>query len=152
MHALILIVDDEPEVVGALECALHGEGYEIITATSGREALDLVRDQPVDIIISDEQMPGMSGVEFLKHARIMRPEALRILLTGHGDLETAMRAINDDAVYRFLLKPCDSYDLKVVLRLAVRHLEVLKENHALKAELVTRDRRIRELERSLTKG
>jgi adenylate cyclase len=121
MNPSILIVDDEPLIRQALVRALSGENYELLQAPGGQEALDILQKRGVDLILSDLVMPGMDGLELLKHARVVRPDALRIVLTGHADLDMAVRAINDGAVYRFLLKPWDSFDLRVMIKLALRH-------------------------------
>ena len=121
MKPCILIVDDEPLIRLALVRALSSEGYELVQAPGGREALDILTARSVDLILSDLVMPEMDGLELLKNARVVRPEALRIVLTGHADLDLAVRAINDGAVYRFLLKPWDSFDLRVMIKLALRH-------------------------------
>ena len=121
MSPSILIVDDEPLIRQALVRALSGEGYELIQAPGGQEALEILKSRAVDLILSDLVMPGMDGLELLRNARTVRPESLRIVLTGHADLDMAVRAINDGAVYRFLLKPWDSFDLRVMIKLALRH-------------------------------
>lgn len=119
----VVVVDDEPAVRAALARALRHDGYEILLCASGEEALEILRQRPVDVIISDHLMPGMRGIDFLGAARMVRPEAVRILLTGHADLQLAARAINEDAVYRLLLKPWDGLDLRVLVRLALEHAE-----------------------------
>ncbi|MFH0901747.1 MAG: response regulator [Pseudomonadota bacterium] len=124
----VLIVDDEDHVRSALRRTLRGEGYEIIEASSGEEGLDVLRGRPIDIVISDHAMPNMTGLEFLRIARLLRPDSLRIILTGQADLDMAVRAINEDAIYRFLLKPWDQLDLRVMLRLATRHLDAERRN------------------------
>lgn len=98
----ILLVDDEPHVTEALRRTLHTEPYEILSANSANEALQIPAREPVTVVISDERMPGMRGTEFL--ARVYRdyPETIRIMLTGHANLELAMRAINEGQIYRFL--------------------------------------------------
>ena len=121
MKPSILIVDDEPLIRQALVRALSGEVYELLQAPGGREALNILTARSVDLILSDLVMPEMDGLALLKQARVVRPEALRIVLTGHADLDLAVRAINDGAVYRFLLKPWDSFDLRVMIKLALRH-------------------------------
>ena len=122
LHSLLL-VDDEDGVRAALRRALRGERYEILEAASGRAGLEILRARPVDVIIADNLMPAMNGLEFLCAARMVRPDSVRLILTGHADLETAVRAINEGSVFRFLAKPWDTQALKVLLCLAVRHLE-----------------------------
>lgn len=130
MNPSILIVDDEPLIRQALLRALSGEGYELLQAPGGLEALEILQTREVDLILSDLVMPGMDGLELLRHARQVRPDALRIVLTGHADLDMAVRAINDGAVYRFLLKPWDSFDLRVMIKLALRHRAAQAEREA----------------------
>jgi len=130
---IILIVDDEASVRGALRRTLRSEGYEIVEAASGAEGLEVVRSRPVDVIVSDHAMPNMTGLELLRQARLHRPDSLRIILTGQADLDMAVRAINEGAIYRFLLKPWDQIDLRVMLRLALGHLEADRRNARLLA-------------------
>ncbi|MBI4511425.1 MAG: response regulator [Deltaproteobacteria bacterium] len=139
----ILLVDDEDNVRSALRRTLRGEGYEILEASSGEQGLATLRAQPVDVVISDHAMPNMTGLEFLRVARLLRPDTLRIILTGQADLEMAVRAINEDAIYRFLLKPWDQLDLRVMLRLAIRHLDSERRNARL-LELVRKQTKLLE--------
>jgi len=105
-RSTILCVDDESEVVRGL--ALHlGRRFEVLTASSGTAALDLLRKhREVEVIISDMRMPGMSGAEFLSRARVLSPEAQRLLLTGETDIASAIAAVNEGQIFRFLTKPC----------------------------------------------
>jgi response regulator RpfG family c-di-GMP phosphodiesterase len=128
-----LIVDDEPGVRAALARVLRRDGYEIFLCASGEEGLSVLRQRPVDVIISDHLMPGMRGIDFLGMARLVCPDAVRILLTAHADLPLAARAINEDAVYRLLLKPWDGLDLRVLVRLALEHSEGSRRSNRLLA-------------------
>jgi diguanylate cyclase (GGDEF)-like protein len=116
----ILCVDDEPEVLNGL--ALHlRRHYDLITATSGAAALDLLSDNSdVAVIMSDMRMPGMSGAEFLARSRRLAPDAQRILLTGQTDLASAIAAINEGQICRFLTKPCGPSELLGAVADAVR--------------------------------
>ena len=111
MQPKILLVDDDARVTEALQRVLSQEEYEISSALSAEEALELLRQKSVDVIISDEQMPGLSGSEFLTVVRHSYPDIVRIILTGQASLEAAIRAINKGEVYRFLTKPCNRQDL-----------------------------------------
>ena len=92
----ILCVDDEENILTALERTfLEEEDYEILTANSGEEGLKLLEGNQVDLIISDQRMPGMSGVEFLKKARELYPDTIRIALSGFADFDTITKAINE---------------------------------------------------------
>jgi DNA-binding NarL/FixJ family response regulator len=105
-RATVLLVDDEPHVLDGLKCTLRGEPYEIVVAQSARDALDLLEHMPVDVIVSDEHMPGMRGSEFLTQVAQRHPSIGRLILTGQPDLEAAIRSINESKVTRFLTKPC----------------------------------------------
>jgi len=134
-RATILFVDDDQGVRNALGRSLRRSGYEFLLAEGPRAALDLLRQTRVDIIISDHLMPGMTGLEFLRLARDRCPDAVRIMLTGHANLETAIAAINEGEIYRFLTKPWDELELKVTLHLACEKLELERENRRLLAAL-----------------
>jgi two-component system probable response regulator PhcQ len=127
----VLIVDDEPEVIDIMQRFLQMEQYEVATANSAEEALKTLARGPVDVIISDEWMSGMSGTKFLGVVRHEFPDTIRILLTGHADLETAIRAINDGEIYRFFTKPCNFAELTVILKQAIQQKELLIETKRL---------------------
>jgi len=107
----ILCVDDEQDVVDALYDTFMDQ-YNVITATSGNEALALLADHDIALVISDQRMPEMSGVEFLSQARIRKPSAIRIMLSGYADMNAALDAINEAGIYKFLVKPWDDLELK----------------------------------------
>jgi EAL domain-containing protein (putative c-di-GMP-specific phosphodiesterase class I) len=106
MEPTILFVDDEVNITEGLERALFAEPFRILTASSGHEALDILAREPVDVVISDEQMPEMSGSQLLTRIRVQYPEVVRIILTGQASLDATLRAINEAAVFRYLRKPC----------------------------------------------
>ena len=132
--ATILLVDDEALVTNALERALHREPYEILTATSGAAGLELLESHRVDVVISDEQMPGMSGSEFLSAVRKKFPHTIRMILSGQGSLEAAVRAINEGEVYRFFLKPCNPTDLIFTVQQALAHKRLEEKSRRLLRE------------------
>lgn len=102
----ILCVDDEPNVLEGLSMHLR-RGYHVFTATSGRAALDILRDNPtIAVVLSDMRMPQMDGASFLAQARQLAPSAVRMLLTGQTEIESAISAINEGQIFRFLTKPC----------------------------------------------
>jgi len=143
---LILIVDDEVGVLNALERLLKLDGYEIRRAQDPFEALEILKQEPVDLIISDHLMPGMKGLELLKQAKEIRPDAIRIILTGHADLALAVKAINEGEVYRFFTKPWDDDALRLDVKLAIDRLMLERENIKLKKELSEKEKALRELE------
>ncbi len=126
MEHTILIVDDEPFITEILTEALSREPYVTLTAGSAEHALSLLAQMQVDVIISDEKMPGMSGSEFLAVVRKKYPDTIRMILTGHGSLESAMRAINEGQIYRFFTKPCNVLDLAMTIRKAIQQNDLKK--------------------------
>ena len=114
----VLFVDDERRVLTSMR-AMFRRDYEVLLANSGSEALDLLRDHEVDVIVSDQRMPGMTGVEVLKAVKHLAPNAMRILLTGYADLKAIEASINEGEVFRYLTKPCPSEQLKEAIGLAV---------------------------------
>ncbi len=116
----LLMVDDEPGILAALSRVLRREGYRILTAASGREALELLSVQPVQVILSDQRMPGMSGTELFDVVRRLYPDTVRILLTGYADLAAVTDAVNRGEVFKFFLKPWDDAQLREQLREAFR--------------------------------
>lgn len=133
----ILFVDDDIQVLDAIIRSLHKESYELLSATSPEKALEILSQRRVDVIVSDEQMPGMLGSELLALAAKDYPETIRIILTGHANVEAAVRAINEGQIYRFLIKPSHAAELAVTIRQALEHKELvdmsrklLKENKA----------------------
>ncbi len=115
MKKRVLIVDDEPQVIDGLKRALRKEPYEILWAYSGAEALEILVREEIDVLVSDEMMPGMSGSELLSRVRRMFPQTIRVMLTGRANVESAMSAIYDGWVYQYLHKPVNAADLASVL-------------------------------------
>lgn len=112
----ILLVDDDPNLLHGLTRALRHQPYKILTARSADEARDVVQRWPVSLVVSDENMPGTSGTEFLAWVAKQCPDVVRIVLTGNGSQETALRAINEGHVYKFFTKPCDVVELAMAIR------------------------------------
>jgi response regulator RpfG family c-di-GMP phosphodiesterase len=108
MKSHILFVDDEPAVLEGIEVMLYQQRHtwEMRFAASGQEGLGLVRQEPFDVVVADMRMPKMDGIEFLGQAKAIDPDAVRMMLTGNTDLGTAIAAVNDGNVFRFLTKPC----------------------------------------------
>jgi DNA-binding NtrC family response regulator len=119
MNNSILIVDDEPKVVFALQRTLLDEPYDIRFAFDGGKALRILDRDPVKVIISDERMPRLSGIELLSIAKKKHPGVVRIMITGVGDMETAIKAVNLAEVYRLFVKPWNDSELVAALRCAV---------------------------------
>lgn len=147
MPRKILIVDDEENVLKALRRSLRKEGYELLLASQPSEGLEILKTTSVDLVLSDHLMPNMTGLEFLKLVRNRHPDCLRIMLTGHADMQTAIDAINQGEIYRFLTKPWDDTELKVTLFLAFEQLDLERENRRLLATVRRQADLIRSIER-----
>jgi response regulator RpfG family c-di-GMP phosphodiesterase len=145
----VLCVDDEPHILSALRRLFRTQGYEVLTATSAADGLALMAQQPVDVVISDMRMPGMDGVQFLERARAMRPEALRLLLTGHADVDQVMGAVNRGEIYRYITKPWDDSDIVLVLRHAFERRALEQEKRRLEALTLRQNEQLRELNQDL---
>ncbi len=126
-----LIVDDEDNVLRAIKRLFMDEQTEVLTAASGRAGLEILKENEIALIISDQRMPGMSGSEFLKLAREIAPDAIRIILTGYADITAAVDAINKGGAYRYLEKPWKDAELLMVARDALDRYRLLRENRRL---------------------
>jgi YesN/AraC family two-component response regulator len=131
-HHTILCVDDEDNILCALERAfLDEKDYEVITANGGEKGLEVLKAQPVDLIIADQRMTGMTGVEFLKRARKLCPDAVRIVLSGYSDFDTVTAAINEGEIYRLIQKPWKDDELRTTVRDSLEKYELMRENEKL---------------------
>lgn len=119
----ILIVDDEPDILDSLALSLETD-YDVLTATSGFDALELLDQHEVALIISDQRMPKMTGVEFLAEAETRSPDTVRMMLTGFADFDAIVGAINKGQVYRYISKPWEPEDLAIDVRTAVERFSM----------------------------
>jgi signal transduction histidine kinase len=131
----ILIVDDEKENISLLTNLLGGEGRALLEARSGEEALRVLEANPVDLILTDQRMPGMSGVELLARAHAARPDCARMLVTAYPDVTDAIDAINRGHVNRYVTKPFDARELKLAVDRELEHQDVLRANRRLSDEM-----------------
>ncbi|MDP2795460.1 MAG: ATPase, T2SS/T4P/T4SS family [Sulfurisoma sp.] len=143
----LLIVDDEPGVVKALTRAFRQENYEVVGAAGGEEGLKRLAEATTHLVISDYMMPGMNGANFLRAVKERSPDTIRIMLTGHADTGAVMGAINEGAVYKFILKPWDDDDLRVTVALALEQFDLVQKNRALKQENAKKSKEISALSR-----
>jgi len=142
----ILFVDDEINVLKAMQRIFRQENYQLIMAGSGKEALDMLKArQPVHVVISDHRMPGMSGAELLKMVKEKYPNTIRIMLTGFADVDAVMGAVNAGAVYKFITKPWNDQDLRLTVGLALEQYDLIIENSRLKRQAATQKKEIKRL-------
>jgi DNA-binding NtrC family response regulator len=125
MRPTVLLVDDDANLLDGLCRALRREPYDIVTAWSAEEALEILRDRPVDVVISDQEMPGMSGTVFLHEVRTRYPDTVRFILTGKATLDSAVSAINNGGVTRYFIKPCDLTDLAISIRQGLQQRQLI---------------------------
>jgi DNA-binding NtrC family response regulator len=141
----ILLVDDEPNVLKALQRVFRQENYQIVTASNADEALQFLVKEPVQLIISDFKMPGMNGGELLRQVKASYPDTIRIMLTGHADTAAVMGAIKEGAVYKFILKPWNDDDLRVTVGLALEQYDLIQKNKKLQQSNKEKNREIQAL-------
>jgi signal transduction histidine kinase len=140
------VVDDEPEVLRSLY-DLFRLDYRVLTATRGAEALGMLEAEDISVVMSDQRMPEMTGVEFLSRARAIRPEATRLLITGYADLKAVIDAINEGHVFRYVAKPWDPEELGTVIRQAVEHRDLIVDKQRLIEQLQAANVRLEEANR-----
>ncbi|NCP39685.1 MAG: EAL domain-containing protein [Rhodoferax sp.] len=145
----LLLVDDEPSIVSALRRLFRRDGHKLLSANSGDEGLRVLAEHRVDIILSDQRMPGMTGVEFLRTAKALYPDTIRIVLSGYTELQSVTDAINEGAVYRFLTKPWDDDALRDQINQAIAHRQVFEENRQLEGQLQNTNRELMAANRRL---
>lgn len=145
----VLIVDDEEIVLVGLRESLAREGYEVVTASNALSGLEALKTGPFAVILSDQQMPWMTGLEFLAQVREMQPHASRILITAVLSLETVVEAINKGEIYRFVIKPWLREELLATVRNAAQRYELLCRHSELQAAALSVNQRLTELNQRL---
>ena len=133
MSYKIMIVDDEPANLRTLE-RLFRSNYQVVSALSGAEALALLDQHDVALMISDQRMPAMTGIELMTKTVAIRPQMAKILLTGYTDVDALIEALNSGLVYRYLTKPWNNEDLRATVARALEHYESTKAKHLLGME------------------
>ncbi|MBI4808078.1 MAG: response regulator [Nitrosomonadales bacterium] len=149
MERTLLLVDDEENITSALVRLLRQDGYRILRANSAAEGLVLLAQNEVGVIISDQRMPGMTGVEFLGKVRESYPDTVRIVLSGYTELDSVTDAINRGAIYKFLTKPWEDDLLRANVEEAFQHHEMKMENARLARELQQANQELHNINRQL---
>ena len=145
----VLCVDDEPSILSALKRVLRTEDCQVLQAGSGAEALELLSQQCVDVVISDMRMPGMDGAQLLAQVHQRWPDTARILLTGYADMQATIAAINEGQIYRYIHKPWDDTELRLTVRQAAERQLLQREQVRLQAVIATQNENLRELNTGL---
>ena len=147
--ARILFVDDEPSILSSLKRLFRTEGYTLFTAESGPAALELLKTEPIDVVVSDMRMPQMDGAQLLEQVRAGWPETARILLTGYADVSSTVAAINRGEIWRYISKPWDDDEIRLVVREAVQRVRLQLENQRLTALTKRQNDQLKELNAGL---
>lgn len=137
----LLFVDDEEGVLSAMRRIFMEEDYRILTASDASKALAIMTAEKVHLVVSDHRMPGMTGAELLKEIKEKWPATIRIMLTGHADVNSIMGAVKDGAVYKFITKPWNDEDLRLTVSLALQQYVLMQENRKLKE--ITRSQQLK---------
>ena len=145
----ILVVDDEEIVLVALRDTLRLEGFEVVTAHDGIQALERLRHQEFAVILTDHQMPTLTGLEWLAQAKELQPDATRILISAVLGVNTFIDAINKAEIYRFILKPWQREELLTILRQAVQRHEMAVRHSRRLAATTELNEKLTQLNRSL---
>ncbi|RON78312.1 HD domain-containing phosphohydrolase [Pseudomonas fluorescens] len=127
----VLLVDDEESILNSLRRLLRGQPYDVLLATSGAQALEILAQQPVNLVMSDARMPGMDGASLLAHVRERYPATARIMLTGYADPAAIIKAINDGQIHRYISKPWHDEELLLILRQSLEHQHSEQERQRL---------------------
>jgi DNA-binding NtrC family response regulator len=134
MKPPILVVDDEPEILYSLRGLLRME-FDVHTAESGQEAIEVLRRQPVQVVMTDQRMPGMTGVELMRQVQGEWPDAIRMVFTGYADIKAVIDAINLGHIFRYITKPWDPEELRAILHQACEEHDRIIEHNGLRADL-----------------
>ena len=137
----VLFVDDEVNILRAVQRLLRNEPCEVLTASRGAEALQMLGDQPVQVVVTDQRMPEMSGVDLLSEVRDQHPDIVRMMLTGYTEMNVAVDAINRGETYRLITKPWNDEELKATLRQAFDHYDL--KNEIRRLNQVTREQNLK---------
>ncbi|CAI8909240.1 Regulator of RpoS [Pseudomonas sp. IT-P74] len=127
----VLLVDDEESILSSLRRLLRGQPYDVLLAGSGAQALEIMAQQPVDLVMSDARMPNMDGATLLAHVHRLYPQTTRIMLTGHVDPSAIIKAINEGQIHRYISKPWNDDEMLLTLRQALEHQHSERERQRL---------------------
>jgi EAL domain-containing protein (putative c-di-GMP-specific phosphodiesterase class I)/CheY-like chemotaxis protein len=132
----LLLIDDDPNTLKALQHELRLENYQVLTAQNNAEALPLLATYPVDVVLTDMHLGDMSGVEFLRRLKTLYPEIIRMVLSASTEVSTILKAVNEGVIYRFITKPWDVTDLREQLRAAFKQRELQRDNQRMREQLL----------------
>ncbi len=145
----LLFVDDEKNILSSLRRLFRPLGYQIYVASSGQEGLDILKQHPVDLVISDMRMPEMDGAQFLEQVSQLYPDTVRILLTGFADINSTIDAINKGKIYRYLSKPWEDTEITLTVRQALETKQLEREKDRLQRITEHQNEQLKDLNENL---
>lgn len=145
----VLCVDDEQNILNSLKRLLRKEDYRLLTASSGARGLEILRENRVHVVISDQRMAEMSGVEFLARVKEEYPDAIRIILTGYTEVDSITEAINKGHIYKFFLKPWNDQNLKLEIRQALDQYLLAQDNKLLHEKIIMQNEELKQVNQNL---
>jgi signal transduction histidine kinase len=137
----LLVVDDEVDVLESLRHQFH-RTYRVLTSSSGAQAIELLEQNDIEVLLTDQRMPGMSGDVLLRRARQLKPDTIRMLFTGYADIQAVINAVNEGHIFRYILKPWDTAELEGIIRQGIEQYDLLAERRRLIAELQAANARL----------
>lgn len=146
---MVLFVDDEQSIINSIKRLVRKENYCLLTANSGQDGLNLLAENDVQIVISDQRMPEMNGTEFLKQVKELYPHVLRIILSGYTEVDSITEAINEGSVYKFFLKPWNDHNLKLEIRQALEQYDLIQANKHLHEKVIAKNNELKNINENL---
>jgi response regulator RpfG family c-di-GMP phosphodiesterase len=147
----LLCIDDEKNILNALKRLLRKEKFRLLTGNSGKEGLQILAENKVHVVLSDQRMPEMNGTEFLKEVKDRYPDILRIILTGYTDVDSISEAINEGHIYKFFLKPWNDQNLKLEIRQAMEQYGLMQDNLRLHEQILQQNEELKVINEDLEK-
>jgi response regulator RpfG family c-di-GMP phosphodiesterase len=141
----VLCVDDETNILQSLKRLLRKENYTLLTASSGKEGLELLTSHDVHLVMSDQRMPEMSGTEFLAEIKEKYPDVIRIILTGYTEVDAITESINRGHIYKFFLKPWNDENLKLEINKALDQYDLIKDNEKLTQTIIDQNEELKRM-------
>lgn len=145
----LLCIDDEPNILNALKRLLRKEDFRLLTANSGKAGLQILAENEVHVVVSDQRMPEMSGTEFLREVKAAYPDIIRIILTGYTDVDSISEAINEGHLYKFFLKPWNDQNLKLEIRQALEQYDLMQDNKRLHDQVFQKNEELKKVNENL---
>ncbi len=145
----VLFVDDEDNILRSLNRLLRKEGYRLLTANSGADGLEILHENDVHLVVTDQRMPGMSGTEFLAKVKEDYPETIRIVLSGYTEVDSITESINKGHIYKFMLKPWNDQNLKLEIKQALEQYDLMQVNKTLHEKLIEKNQELKKINENL---